>query len=280
MSIQRSLFLMEKGEFVKVLFIGDIVGSIGRDALESYLPRLKRKYAPDVIIANGENAAAGRGITKAIYQDLLFMGVDMVTMGNHTWDQKEIFDFIDDVDYLIRPANFSDDAPGRGMATVTKNGQTLSVINLHGRVFLPPHEDPFQKADELVAEAKAISPLVFVDFHAEATSEKIAMGWHLDGRASVVVGTHTHVQTADARILPNGTAYISDVGMTGPYDEILGMNKEAVLYRFKTNMPTRFEVPKRGRSVVSGFFTEVDDQTGKALSFERVYINEDYPFQG
>ncbi len=280
MSIQRSLFLMEKGEFVKILFIGDIVGSIGRDALESYLPRLKRKYSPDVIIANGENAAAGRGITKAIYQDLLFMGVDMVTMGNHTWDQKEIFDFIDEVDYLIRPANFSDEAPGRGMATVTKNGQTLSVINLHGRVFLPPHEDPFQKADELIAEAKTISPLVFVDFHAEATSEKIAMGWHLDGRASVVVGTHTHVQTADARILPNGTAYISDVGMTGPYDEILGMNKEAVLYRFKTNMPTRFEVPKRGRSVVSGFFTEVDDQTGKAKAFERVYINEDYPFQG
>ncbi|AIY05821.1 hypothetical protein Plano_1856 [Planococcus sp. PAMC 21323] len=265
---------------MKILFIGDIVGSIGRDALESYLPRLKRKYAPDVIIANGENAAAGRGITKAIYQDLLFMGVDMVTMGNHTWDQKEIFDFIDEVDYLIRPANFSDEAPGRGMATVTKNGQTLSVINLHGRVFLPPHEDPFQKADELVAEAKAISPLVFVDFHAEATSEKIAMGWHLDGRASVVVGTHTHVQTADARILPNGTAYISDVGMTGPYDEILGMNKDAVLYRFKTNMPTRFEVPKRGRSVVSGFFTEVNDQTGKATSYERIYINEDYPFQG
>ncbi|PSL42067.1 hypothetical protein B0H99_101315 [Planomicrobium soli] len=279
MSIQRSLFLMGKGEGMKILFIGDIVGSIGRDALESYLPRLKRKYAPDVVIANGENAAAGRGITKAIYQDLLFMGVDMVTMGNHTWDQKEIFDFIDEVDYLIRPANFSEEAPGRGMATVTKNGQTLSVINLHGRVFLPPHEDPFKTVDDLIEEAKAVSPLVFVDFHAEATSEKIAMGWHLDGRASVVVGTHTHVQTADARILPKGTAFISDVGMTGPYDEILGMTKESVLYRFKTNMPTRFEVPKKGRSVVSGFFTEVDDQTGKATSFERIYINDDYPFQ-
>ncbi|HSI67494.1 MAG TPA: TIGR00282 family metallophosphoesterase [Planococcus sp. (in: firmicutes)] len=264
---------------MKILFIGDIVGSVGREALESYLPRLKRKYAPDVIIANGENAAAGRGITENIYQELLFMGVDMITMGNHTWDQKEIFDFIDDVDYLIRPANFSSEAPGRGMATITKNGQTLSVINLHGRVFLPPHDDPFQKADELLKEAKAISPLVFVDFHAEATSEKIAMGWHLDGRASVMVGTHTHVQTADARILPGGTAYISDVGMTGPYDEVLGMSKESVLYRFKTNMPTRFEVPKKGRPVVSGFFTEVDDQSGKALSYERIYINEDYPFK-
>ena len=279
MSIQRSLFLMEKGDGMKILFIGDIVGSVGREALESYLPRLKRKYAPDVIIANGENAAAGRGITENIYQELLFMGVDMITMGNHTWDQKEIFDFIDDVDYLIRPANFSSEAPGRGMATITKNGQTLSVINLHGRVFLPPHDDPFQKADELLKEAKAISPLVFVDFHAEATSEKIAMGWHLDGRASVMVGTHTHVQTADARILPGGTAYISDVGMTGPYDEVLGMSKESVLYRFKTNMPTRFEVPKKGRPVVSGFFTEVDDQSGKALSYERIYINEDYPFK-
>lgn len=280
MSIQRSLFLMGKGDSMKVLFIGDIVGSIGRDALESYLPRLKKKYKPDAVIANGENAAAGRGITKAIYQDLLFMGVDMVTMGNHTWDQKEIFDFIDEVDYLIRPANFSPEAPGRGMATLTKNGKTLSVINLHGRVFLPPHDDPFQKVDELLAEAKAVSPLVFVDFHAEATSEKIAMGWHLDGRASVVVGTHTHVQTADSRILPGGTAYISDVGMTGPYDEVLGMSKDSVLYRFKTNMPTRFEVPKRGRSVVSGFFTEIDDETGKAISCERIYINEDYPFRG
>jgi len=243
------------------------------------LPRLKRKNAQDVVIANGEDAAARRGITTSVYQELLFVGVDMVPMGNHTWDQKEIFDFIDDADYLIRPANFSEEAPGRGMATVTKNGKTLSVINLHGRVFLPAHDDPFKMADELIEEAKQVSPLVFVDFHAEATSEKIAMGWHLDGRASVVVGTHTHVQTADARVLPGGTAYISDVGMTGPYDEILGMKKASVLYRFKTNMPTRFEVPKSGRSVVSGFFAEIDDNTGKALACERIFINEDYPFQ-
>jgi metallophosphoesterase (TIGR00282 family) len=265
---------------MKVLFIGDIVGSIGRDAVEDYLPRLKRKYQPDVIIANGENAAAGRGITQKIFKDLLFMGVDVVTMGNHTWDQKEIFDFIDDTDYLIRPANFSDEAPGKGMTTITKNGHTLSIINLHGRTFLPPHDDPFKKATELVAEAKQISPLIFVDFHAEATSEKIAMGWHLDGEVSTVVGTHTHVQTADARIYPNGTAYITDVGMTGPYDGVLGMKKEDVLYRFQTNMPARFEVPKSGRSVLSAFFVELDNQTGKAIAFERIYINEDYPFKG
>ncbi len=155
---------------------------------------------------------------------------------------------------------------------------TISVINLHGRTFLPPHGDPFAKAEELVEEAKKISPLIFVDFHAETTSEKIALGWHLDGKASAVVGTHTHVQTADARIFPGGTAFISDVGMTGPYDEILGMKKESVLYRFKTNMPTRFEVPKQGREVFSGFFVELDDKSGKAIKFERIYINADYPF--
>ena len=265
---------------MKVIFIGDIVGSIGRDAVATYLPRLKKKYAADVVIANGENAAAGRGITRSIYNDLLQMGVDVITMGNHTWDNKDIFDFIDDADYLIRPANFSEEAPGKGMVQVSKNGVTISVINLHGRVFLPPHEDPFKMADELVAEARETSPLVFVDFHAEATSEKIALGWHLDGRASVVVGTHTHVQTADNRIYPKGTAYITDVGMTGPYDEILGMTKESVIYRFQTNMPTRFEVPKKGRDVLSAFFVEIDDKTGKAVRQERVLINEDNPFRG
>lgn len=264
---------------MKIIFIGDIVGSMGREMVMDYLPRLKRKYQADVVIANGENAASGRGITKAIYQDLLHAGVDIVTMGNHTWDQKEIFDFIDDTDYLIRPANFSDQAPGKGMTSVTKNNVTLSVINLHGRTFLPPHDDPFAKADELIGEAKELSPLVFVDFHAEATSEKIAMGWHLDGKASVVVGTHTHVQTADERILPGGTAYLTDAGMTGPYDEILGMRKEDVLYRFQTNLPTRFEVPKKGRPQLNGLFVELDDQTGKALAVERIQINEDRPFR-
>lgn len=264
---------------MKVLFIGDIVGSIGREVVEKYLPRLKKKYELDVVIANGENAAAGRGITQKIYQQLLQVGVDVITMGNHTWDNKEIFDFIDEADYLIRPANFSKEAPGKGMTQITKNGVTLSVINLHGRVFLPPHEDPFQTADELVKEAQKTSPLIFVDFHAEVTSEKIALGWHLDGRVSAVVGTHTHVQTADARIYPKGTAYITDVGMTGPYDEILGMKKESVIYKFQTNMPSRFEVPKSGRDVLSGFFVHIDDKTGKAIHCERVYINDDYPFQ-
>lgn len=269
----------EKELKLKILFIGDIVGSIGREAVEDYLPRLRRKYAPDVVIANGENAAAGRGITKKIYDELLFAGVDVITMGNHTWDQKEIFDFIDDADYLIRPANFSAEAPGKGSVTISKNGKTLIVMNLHGRVFLPPHDCPFQMVDDMMKTALETSPYVFIDFHAEATSEKIAFGWHLDGRASVVVGTHTHVQTADNRILPGGTAYITDVGMTGPYDGVLGMDKENVLYRFKTNLPARFEVPKQGRAVLSGFYVELDDN-GKAIHQERIYINEDQPFQG
>lgn len=264
---------------MKIIFIGDIVGSPGRDMVERYLPRLRRKYEPDVIIANGENAASGRGITKRIFDDLLRSGVDVVTMGNHTWDQREIYDFIDETDYLIRPANFSDEAPGKGMTTITKNNVSLSVINLHGRTFLPPHGDPFKKATELIQEAKEISPLVFVDFHAEATSEKIAMGWYLDGQASVVVGTHTHVQTADNRILPEGTAYITDVGMTGPYDEILGMKKEDVIYRFQTNLPVRFQVPKKGRIQLNGIFVEIDDQTGKAKHIERIMINDDQPFE-
>lgn len=265
---------------MKVLFIGDIVGDLGIDAVEKYLPRLKKKYQIDVVIANGENAAKGRGITKRIYQDLLMMGVDVITMGNHTWDQREIYDFIDDTDYLIRPANFSKEAPGKGMTTITKNGQAISVINLHGRVFLPAHDEPFAMAEELIAEAKKQSPIVFVDFHAETTSEKIALGWHLAGQASVVVGTHTHVQTADERILSGGTAYISDVGMTGPYDEVLGMKKESVIYRFKTNMPVRFEVPERGAEVLSAFFVEIDDKNGQATHCERILINKDHPFKG
>ncbi|MCG7342939.1 TIGR00282 family metallophosphoesterase [Sporosarcina sp. ACRSL] len=264
---------------MKVLFIGDIVGSIGREMVFDHIARLKRKYKADVVIANGENAASGRGITKAIFDDLLRSGVDVVTMGNHTWDQKEIYDFIDETDYLIRPANFSDEAPGKGMTIITKNGITLSVINLHGRTFLPPHSDPFEKAEGLIEEARKISPLIFVDFHAEATSEKIAMGWHLDGKASVVVGTHTHVQTADDRILPGGTAYLTDAGMTGPYDEILGMKKEDVIYRFRTNLPVRFEVPKRGRGQLNGLFVELNDQTGKAVAIERIMINEDHRFE-
>ncbi|MGY3779071.1 TIGR00282 family metallophosphoesterase [Isobaculum melis] len=266
---------------MKVLFIGDVVGEMGREMLHDYLPKLKREYKPQVTIVNGENAAGGRGITEKIYKGFLSDGVDVVTMGNHTWDNKEIFDFIQDAKKMIRPANYPEDTtPGQGIVYVKVNQVELAVINLQGRVFLNDLDDPFRKADQLVNEARQRTPFIFVDFHAEVTSEKQALAWYLDGRASAVVGTHTHVQTNDARILPQGTAYLTDVGMTGPYDGILGMGREAVIQKFLSQMPTRFEVPKIGRKVLSACLIELNDQTGAAKSIQNFMINDDRPFGG
>ncbi|WP_313467402.1 TIGR00282 family metallophosphoesterase [Carnobacterium sp.] len=263
---------------MKLLFIGDVVGSMGREMVHDHLQKLKQKYKPQVTILNGENAAAGRGITEKIYKSFLQDGVDVVTMGNHTWDNREIFEFIGDAKKMIRPANYPEGTPGKGLAFIKVNQLELAVINLHGRTFMSDVDDPFRKADELLEEVSQRTPLVFVDFHAETTSEKQAMGWYLDGRVSAVVGTHTHVQTNDARILPAGTAYLTDAGMTGPYDEILGMKREAVINRFLTQMPTRFEVPKEGRKILSGCFIEIDDATGAAKKIENIVINDDRPF--
>src|SRR5690606_25228848 len=229
---------------MKILFIGDVVGSPGREMIQEYLPKLKAKFHPTLTIVNGENAASGRGITKKIYNQFLENGAQAITLGNHTWDNKDIFEFIDTAKNMIRPANFPEGTPGQGMMISKVNGQEVAIINLQGRTFLPAIEDPFKKADELIEQAKKRTSIIFVDFHAEATSEKIAMGWYLDGRVTAVVGTHTHVQTADNRVLPQGTAFITDVGMTGPYDGILGMDKEAVIQKFKTALPVRFEVVK------------------------------------
>lgn len=263
---------------MRILFVGDVVGSIGRDMIHEYVPKLKDKYRPQITIINGENAASGRGITEKIYRGFLEVGAQAVTLGNHTWDNREIFDFIDDAKYLVRPANFPANNPGKGIVYLKYNSEEIAVINLQGRTFMPVIDCPFQKADELVAEAQKRTSIIFVDFHAEATSEKQAMGWYLDGRVSAVVGTHTHVQTADNRILPQGTAFMADVGMTGPYDTVLGMEKEAVLKRFLTSMPTRFEVPKSGRSQLSAVLIDLDQKTGKAKKIERILINEDQPF--
>ncbi|MBM7094249.1 TIGR00282 family metallophosphoesterase [Bacillus sp. H-16] len=262
---------------MKVLFIGDVVGSPGRHMLKEYLKKLKTKYRPDVTVVNGENAAAGKGITEKVYHEIKEAGADIVTLGNHTWDKKEIFDFIEDKDDMIRPANFPRSNPGRGITYKKVGGNTLAVISLQGRTFMPPIDCPFERADELVEEAAANTRFIFVDFHAEATSEKQAMGWYLDGRASVVAGTHTHVQTADNRVLPEGTGFITDAGMTGPYDGILGVEKEAVLHKFTTNLPTRFEVTK-GREQLNGVFVSLNKQTGHAESIKRIMINEDQPF--
>jgi 2',3'-cyclic-nucleotide 2'-phosphodiesterase len=263
---------------MKILFIGDVVGSPGRDMIVEYLPKLKSKYRPQFTIINGENAAGGKGITEKIYRQFLEKGANVITLGNHTWDNREIFDFINDAKYMVRPANFPEGTPGKGLVFVNLNGIEIAVINLQGRTFLPPLDCPFRKADELVKAAKAKTNIIFVDFHAEATSEKQAMGWYLDGKVSAVVGTHTHVQTADKRILPNGTAYITDVGMTGPYDGILGMDREVVLKRFLTSLPVRFEVPKTGRNQLSACLIEIDAKTGISKRIDTILINDDQPF--
>lgn len=263
---------------MKILFIGDVVGSPGRSMVSDYLPKLKEKYRPTMTIINGENAAAGKGITEKIYKKFLTDGAQMVTLGNHAWNKKEVFDFIDESPYLIRPANFPDGNPGFGLAYVNINGTEVAVINLQGRTFMPPIDDPFLKADELIAEAKKRTDIIFIDFHAEATSEKQAFAWYVDGRVSAVVGTHTHTQTADERILPGGTGYITDVGMTGPYEGILGVERDAVINRFLTNLPVRFEVTKEGSAQLNGVIITIDDKTAKANKIERILINEDHPF--
>ncbi|GER65698.1 metallophosphoesterase [Weizmannia acidilactici] len=263
---------------MKILFIGDVVGSPGRDMVNEYLQKLKAKYKPQLTIVNGENAAGGRGITQKIYRGLLEAGADAVTLGNHAWDNKEIFEFIEDAKWMVRPANFPDGTPGKGLVFVKAEGAEFAILNLQGRTFMNAIDDPFRKAEELVSMVRKRTHFIFVDFHAETTSEKQAMGWHLDGKVSAVVGTHTHVQTADARILPNGTAYMTDVGMTGPYDAILGMDKDAVLKKFLTSLPVRFEVAKSGRKILSACVIELDKKTGKAVSIKNILINEDHPF--
>ncbi|MCU5746768.1 TIGR00282 family metallophosphoesterase [Staphylococcus sp. SQ8-PEA] len=261
---------------MRILFIGDIVGKVGRQAITDYLPKLKHKYHPTVTIVNAENAAHGKGLTEKIYKQLLREGVDFMTMGNHTYGQRQIYDFIDEAKRMVRPANFPIEAPGVGMRFIQINADKLAIINLQGRSFMQDIDDPFKKADQLVTEAQRETPYVFVDFHAETTSEKNALGWYLDGRASVVVGTHTHIQTSDNRVLPKGTGYITDVGMTGYYDGILGIQREEVIRRFITSLPQRHVIPDEGRAVLSGVVVDLDDD-GRTKHIERILINDDHP---
>ncbi|QIK52522.1 TIGR00282 family metallophosphoesterase [Jeotgalibaca porci] len=264
---------------MKVLFVGDVVGSIGRKMLIESLPALKAKYRPQLTIVNGENAAAGRGITEKIYKEFLQAGVDVITMGNHTWDNRDIFEFIGNEKIkMIRPANFPEGTPGLGYKIIQINQNKIAVINVQGRVFLNALDDPFRKMDAILEEIGDETNCIFVDFHAEATSEKQAMGWYLDGRVSAVVGTHTHIQTNDARILPQGTAYLTDAGMTGAYDSILGVERHIILEKFLTQLPVRHEIPEEGRKLLSGCYIEIDDRTGKATKIENILINEDRPF--
>lgn len=261
-------------KIIKVLFIGDIVGNTGRKALREMLPSLKSKYQPHIIIANGENAAAGRGITAAIANEFFNWGIHGITMGNHTWDNKDIFEFIDDEPRIIRPANFPPGTPGRGYTVVKGNGKQLAIVNLQGRTFLPAIDDPFRVGEEIVEELRREHKCILVDFHAEATSEKIAMGYFMDGMASIVVGTHTHVQSNDDVILPGGTAYLTDAGMVGSREGILGMEKDAIIYKFTTQLPSRFVVDE-GKWQLHGLFAELDEATGRATRLEKIRLRED-----
>ena len=259
---------------MNILFIGDIVGRPGRDLVRLGLEPLVDAYSIDFVVANAENAAAGFGITREIGDDLLGYGVDVMTSGNHIWDKKEVLDYIPTQPRLIRPANYPAGVPGRGSYVAqTRDGRSVGVINIMGRVFMLNLDDPFAVVLKEIEAVRARAKVIIVDFHAEATSEKVAMGWHLDGKVTLVVGTHTHVQTADERILPNGTAYLTDAGMTGPHDSIIGMERQPSLARFLNGMPSRFE-PATGNPRLNGVVVDADDQTGRATAVTRISYSE------
>ena len=256
----------------QILFLGDIVGEPGRKVLREGLPYLKYVHQPLFIIVNGENSAAGVGITPKIADEFFGLGIDVITLGNHAFNKREIGPYLDSHECILRPGNFSARLPGHGHCVIEKNGISLSVLNLSGRVEMDPvYDDPFAAFDRY-AESTTTQHR-FLDFHAEATSEKIAMGWHADGRATAVVGTHTHVATADERILPEGTAYITDVGMTGPRDSVLGMDRHLIVRRFQGGLPERFEVaPTPG--VISGVSISVEKKTGRAFGISRIRFGD------
>jgi metallophosphoesterase (TIGR00282 family) len=226
---------------MKLLFIGDVVGSPGRQVLEAALPALREAHAPDWLVVNGENSAGGLGVTPKTARALFEMGADAITLGNHAYRHREAYPFLDEEPRIVRPANYVKSNPGRGHTVVEKDGARLAVVNLSGTVFMKAARSPFTEIDAILEELDGRADHVLVDFHAEATSEKVAMGWHVDGRVTACVGTHTHVPTADARVLPGGTAYVSDVGMTGSRDSVIGVRREQALESFRTQMPVRFE---------------------------------------
>jgi hypothetical protein len=254
---------------LNVLFIGDIVGKPGREAVRAFLKPLQEEFAIDATIANAENAAGGNGITKEIAQELYDSGIDFLTMGNHVWDQRTIFNYIDDEPRLIRPANYPLGAPGKGYGYFHRLGRKVGVLNLSGRVFLPPLDDPFSCAIRLINMIRQETPIIIVDFHAEATSEKVAFGWFLAGKVSAVLGTHTHIQTADTRILEQSTAYITDVGMTGPLNSVLGVKKEVIINRFLTQLPAKFEIAG-GPVQLNAVVLDIDEENGKARNIKNI----------
>lgn len=255
---------------MKLLFIGDVVGRPGREAVKACLADLVRRHQVDFVVANGENAAGGMGITSQVAEDLFEAGVDVLTTGNHVWRQKEAIAYLEAEPRVLRPANYPPGAPGRGGEVFqTEHTGSIGIVNLQGRTFMEPIDCPFRAADSELERIRGRTKVILVDVHAEATSEKIAMGWYLDGRVSAVLGTHTHVQTSDERILPKGTAYITDAGMTGPLDSILGVKPNLIIQRFLTGMPAKFELAE-GPLLLGGVLVRIDTETGSAISIERV----------
>ncbi|MCK9218040.1 MAG: TIGR00282 family metallophosphoesterase [Firmicutes bacterium] len=229
---------------MRILFIGDIMGRTGRNVLKNNLSNIITQNQIDVVIANGENSAGGVGITQKVYEELLSFNIDVITLGNHAWAKKEIYKFIDEAERLVRPANYPEDTPGKPYLIINKLGVNIAVINMCGRIYMDCIECPFKTIDSILIDINNKADIIILDFHGEVTSEKVAMGWFLDGRVTAVLGTHTHVQTADERILPKGTAYITDVGMTGPRDSVIGVKKEIIIKKFLTGLPAKFEIEK------------------------------------
>ncbi len=254
---------------MNILMVGDIVGGPGRTIFARYVGRMKERGAVDAVVANAENAAGGKGVSRALAEELFAAGADVITLGDHTWDQKDIVSYLGTERRLIRPANFAPGCPGRGCTTVETPKGRITVINLVGRVFMSPFDCPFRTADAILSKEPALGKVILVDMHAEATSEKLAIGRYLDGRVSAVVGTHTHVQTSDEAILPKKTAYITDLGMTGPKDSVLGRDLPSVLGKFITGMPSKFEIADKDVTL-EGVLIDVDEHTGRARKITRV----------
>lgn len=259
---------------LKFLFIGDIVGQNGLDIFLKWLPIIKNKYSIDSIIVNGENSAKnGKGITAKIAEQLKSAGVDVITSGNHIWENREIYDYLNKSDFLLRPANFPADCPGKGYVVYQVKNNFIAVMNLQGRVFMRENLDcPFRKAESLLTLLRTKTNIILVDFHAEASSEKLALGNYLDGKISLFCGTHTHIQTSDEKILPNGTAYITDLGFCGAHNSIIGMEKDSIITKFITQLPTKFKPEANPPFEINGVWAEIDTVSGKAISIERIKI--------
>ena len=259
---------------MRILMVGDVFGRPGRKFFAEQTPKLRQEKNIDVVIVNGENAAHGKGLTQATFNALLSGGADIVTSGNHIWDRKDVYDFIDREPFLVRPANYPETCPGRGFCIYPYKAKNIGVINLEGRIFMQPLDSPFVRAEEILKEIRSDCDIILVDFHAEATAEKLAMGYFLDGKVTAVVGTHTHVQTADERLLPKGTAYITDLGMVGPLNSVIGTQVDISVERFLTCRNLKFEVAE-APSVYCGVLLEVDDKTNQAIGIERLKIVEE-----